>query len=108
MNAKSLIVPALIMAIFVTSVPLALANGNGELPPGYSPGYWKHQCQVIATERGNLQEDYDDMIDWIDELNFADATDAWNFFKGNNSDGHKTDLANEFNALAGYGPYVED
>ena len=37
-----------------------------------------------------------------------EVQDAYDeFTTGNNADGHKTDLANLFNAAAGYGPYEE-
>ena len=46
---------ALIMAILFTSIPVAFANGNGG-EPGYSPGYWKHQCKASFLGRGRLHE----------------------------------------------------
>ena len=93
------------MAILFTSIPVAFANGNGGLEPGYSPGYWKHQCRASFLGRGRLHETDLDGLLTIVGLSLEDA--YLEFTTGNNSDGHKTDLANLFNAAAGYGDYLE-
>ena len=95
----------LILAILITSIPFAFANGNGELPPGYSPGYWKHQCKAWILLRGHLHET--NIAGLAASIGYT-VEEAYDIFTtGNNADGHKTDLANLFNAAAGYGPYIE-
>ena len=104
MRTKRLLGPALIMAILITSIPVAFSNGNGELEPGYSPGYWKHQCKAYVYGRGHLHED----IETLAGMLFMTVEEALEIFTtGNNSDGTWTDLGNLFNWAAGYGPYEE-
>ena len=103
MKTKRLLGPALIMAILITSIPVVFSNGG--LEPGYSPGYWKHQCKVWILERGHLHEPDLDIYAASFGYDVQQAYDE--FTDGNNSDGHWTWLANEFNAAAGYGPYIE-
>ena len=104
MRTKRLLGPALIMAILLTSIPVAFSNGG--LEPGYSPGYWKHQCKVAVTGRGHLHEPLIEAM--AISIGFDSVEDALEAFtEGNNSDGYWTWLANEFNALKGLAPYEE-
>ena len=96
---------ALIMAILFTSIPVAFANGNGGREPGYSPGYWKHQCKVWILGRGRLHEA--ELDDLADSFGYTVMDAYLEFTTGNNSDGAWTDLANQFNDAAGLDPYEE-
>ena len=103
MKTKRLLGPALIMAILITSIPVAFSNGC--LEPGYSPGYWKHQCKVMILGRGHLHEPGLAALAASFGYTVQQAFDEFN--EGNNSDGHWTWLANQFNDAAGLGPYEE-
>ena len=92
------------MAMLMTAIPAAFANGNG-LEPGYSPGYWKHQCKAWVTGRGRLHREDLDVLAGLVGIPIVDAYEI--FTTGNNADGRWTDLANQFNAAAGYGDYIE-
>ena len=95
---------ALIMAILLTSIPVAFANGNGG-EPGYSPGYWKHQCKASFLGRGRLHET--EIVALAASIGYTVEEAYLEFTTGNNSDGAWTDLANLFNAAAGLDPYEE-
>ncbi len=95
------------MAIFIPSIPVAFANGNGGREPGYSPGYWKHQCKAYVLERGRLHYTRAELEDFAAEFGY-EVMDAYlEFTTGNNSGGAWTDLANLFNDAAGLDPYEE-
>ena len=89
--------------MLMTAIPAAFANG--EDLPGYSPGYWKHQCKAWVTGRGRLHREDLDVLAGLVDIPIEDAYEI--FTTGNNADGHKTDLANLFNDAAGLDPYEE-
>ena len=103
MRIKRMLGPALIMAILITSIPVAFANGEDE--PGYSPGYWKHQLKVMIRGRGHLHETHLDAL--LTDIGLSLEVAYALFTTGNNSDGAWTDLANLFNTAAGREPYIE-
>jgi hypothetical protein len=96
-------------------VPLVFANGNGG-EPGYTPGFWKHNIGVAlgynpgrysAFNDGTkltevMLEDYADIV----EVALEDAYEALSA-KGPGMDTVRADMANAFNAAAGYGPFVD-
>ena len=103
------------IALLVLMVPLVFANGNGERPPGYSPGYWKHQLKAHYDERGRMQESWNDMLFYeaFIQVNhepsftllgaYLDFTDT----SMNNSEDAWLTIANWFNDAAGRAPYVD-
>ncbi len=98
---------ALIMAMLMTAIPAAFANGNGGREPGYSPGYWKHQCKAWVTGRGRPHYTYAQLTEWANDFGYTVEIAYDEFTTGNNADGAWTDLANLFNDAAGLDPYEE-
>ena len=104
MRTKRAFGMAVLLSIMLLAIPTAFAC---EPPPepGHSPGYWKHQCQVWVTGRGHLHETN---IEWLaTQTSAGDVYAAYAIFKDPGLNWMWLDLANEFNAAAGYGPYIE-
>jgi hypothetical protein len=123
MRLKKIALGSTVIMLLALLVPMVFANG--ELPPGYSPGYWKHQLKVMFNGRGRMQEagnmfDYEDYIaDNIDtsaieglsgdpnEFELEDAFLAFTDTSMNNSEDAWLTIANWFNEAAGLEPYVD-
>ena len=111
------------LILIVLMVPMVFANGNGERPPGYSPGYWKHQLKAMFNQRGRMQEegnmgDYEDYIaNEIDTSSInglaGDPTqfelrDAFEAFTDPSYNHMWLTIANWFNDAAGLAPYTDN
>ena len=96
------------MATLTCSCPTATIDFRYCPPcePGLSPGYWKHQCKVWVLGRGHLHET--ELVALAASFGYTVEQAYEEFTTGNNRDGSKTDLANLFNAAAGYGVYLDE
>jgi len=116
MKANKIVLGLTVLALVVLMVPSVLANGNGERPPGYSPGYWKHQLKAHYNDRGHMQESWDDMLAYEAFIQtnydagftlygaYLDFTDT----SMNNSEDAWLTIANWFNDAAGLAPYTDN
>ncbi len=121
MKAKKIVVGLTLLALVVLMVPPVFANGD-ERPPGYSPGYWKHQLKAMFNGRGHMHEegnmeDYEDTI--ANEMNTSaindlsgdpsqfELRDAFEAFIDPSYNHMWLTIANWFNEAAGRKPYVD-
>jgi hypothetical protein len=85
--------------------------------PGLSPGFWKHNIQVaLGLKKGSFSSPHEgephltaaDLQGWADAIpvTLEDALAALQA-KGPGSDVIRLDMANAFNAAAGFCPYME-
>ena len=101
------------ITLMVLMVPLVFANGNGERPPGYSPGYWKHQLKAHYNDRGHMQESWQNMMNYeayiqsTYEPSFT-LYGAYLDFTDPSMNHMWLTIANWFNDAAGLAPYTDN
>jgi len=104
-------------------------------PPGYSPGYWKHQINAWIDDKGRPQITYDQLMSYtasidsyygvvpapyyegyqlwpVSEFDYnSDGAftieDAYNIFNDHTWNYKWTPLANWYNYVAGLAPWVD-
>ena len=103
MISKKVIGIAILMVSILTST-IAITTVNACLLPGYSPGYWKHQCKAYIDGRGRLQET--GIVDLAHDIGKT-VKEAYDIFTDPSKNSLWLGLANQFNAAAGLAPYVE-
>jgi hypothetical protein len=92
-----------------------------ERPDGLSPGFWKHNIRVAlgypgrysVPHEGEPRIDYDTIVALAEAVTGETGTDALQAAldaltaKGPGSESTRLDMANAFNAAAGYDPYYD-
>jgi hypothetical protein len=91
-------------------------------PPGFTPGFWKHNIRVALEFPGHYSsfDDSGDHLTYGEVLGYVEATGLWGTgtsaleaaladltAKGPGSEMIRRDAANALNHVAGYGDYVD-
>lgn len=101
--------------MLTSTLAIAYANG-GSRDPGYTPGFWKHNIGVYLGENRGAYSAFSDgtkltatMLEGYASsagVSLQEAYDALTA-KGPGMNTVRADMANAFNAAAGYGPFVD-
>jgi hypothetical protein len=110
----------LLLSVMVT--PVAFAECDPEPPDnhcngtGYTPGFWKHNIRVaLELTRGSYSAFDDgtkvtevDLLTWAGDIGVSleEALEDLTA-RGPGSEATRTDMANAFNAAAGFGPFED-
>jgi hypothetical protein len=114
----ALFVPLLMATLLIPGVS-AVCDPTPPPPPcgtGYTPGFWKHNIGVYLEENPGKYSAFDDgtkltdaMIEAYDAIVPGTLEDAYAALRarGKGSSIIRADMANAFNAAAGFGPFED-